>query len=206
MKRILTSPALIGLATLLGACGFQLRGLGDAQFALKEIDVSARNAYGPTVRELKETLENSGVKVTSNAPYHLVLVREDNQQRTVSYTGSARGAENELTNTLNYEIVGTNNLLLMANQVQVRKVYVQDENNLIGSDQEAPQLRAEMRRDLVQQMVTRLQLITPAQLDDLQAKAEAKAKAEADAMKAADEAAKSPAEPQQSPIEFPKAQ
>ena len=81
---------------------------------------------------------------------------------------------------------------------------MQDENNLIGSDQEAQQIRAEMRRDLVQQMVTRLQLITPAQLDDLQAKAEAKAKAEADAMKAADEAAKS--QPQQSPIEFPKAQ
>ncbi|PBD29603.1 hypothetical protein CLM86_00225 [Pseudomonas aeruginosa] len=97
MKRILTSAALIGMTTLLAACGFQLRGLGDAQFALKEIDVSARNAYGPTVRELKETLENSGVKVTSNAPYHLVLVREDNQQRTVSYTGSARGAEFELT-------------------------------------------------------------------------------------------------------------
>ena len=88
MKRIPTSAALIGMTTLLAACGFQLRGLGDAQFALKEIDVSARNAYGPTVRELKETLENSGVKVTSNAPYHLVLVREDNQQRTVSYTGS----------------------------------------------------------------------------------------------------------------------
>lgn len=133
MKRILTSAALIGMTTLLAACGFQLRGLGDAQFALKEIDVSARNAYGPTVRELKETLENSGVKVTSNAPYHLVLVREDNQQRTVSYTGSARGAEFELTNTINYEIVGANDLVLMSNQVQVQKVYVHDENNLIGS-------------------------------------------------------------------------
>lgn len=127
MKRILTSAALIGMTTLLAACGFQLRGLGDAQFALKEIDVSARNAYGPTVRELKETLENSGVKVTSNAPYHLVLVREDNQQRTVSYTGSARGAEFELTNTINYEIVGSNDLVLMSNQVQVQKVYVHDE-------------------------------------------------------------------------------
>ncbi|MBG6289248.1 MULTISPECIES: LPS-assembly lipoprotein LptE [Pseudomonas] len=204
MKRILTSLALIGLASVLSACGFQLRGLGDTNFALKEIDVSARNAYGETVTQLKQVLEGSGVKVVSRAPYHLILAREDVTQRSVSYTSSARSAENELTNTLSYEIRGTDNLLLLANQVQVRKVYVQDENNLIGSDQEAQQIRAEMRRDLVQQMVTRLQLITPAQLDDLQAKAEAKAKAEADAMKAADEAAKS--QPQQSPIEFPKAQ
>ena len=204
MKRILTSLALIGLASVLSACGFQLRGLGDTNCALKEIDVSARNAYGETVTQLKQVLEGSGVKVVSRAPYHLILAREDVTQRSVSYTSSARSAENELTNTLSYEIRGTDNLLLLANQVQVRKVYVQDENNLIGSDQEAQQIRAEMRRDLVQQMVTPLQLITPAQLDDLQAKAEAKAKAEADAMKAADEAAKS--QPQQSPIEFPKAQ
>lgn len=204
MKRILTSLALIGLASVLSACGFQLRGLGDTNFALKEIDVSARNAYGDTVKQLKQVLEGSGVKVVSRAPYHLILAREDMTQRSVSYTSSARSAENELTNTLSYEIRGSDNLLLLANQVQVRKVYVQDENNLIGSDQEAQQIRNEMRRDLVQQMVTRLQLITPAQLDDLQAKAEAKAKAEADAMKAADEARK--AEPQQSPIEFPKAQ
>jgi LPS-assembly lipoprotein len=204
MKRILTSLALIGLASVLSACGFQLRGLGDTNFALKEIDVSARNAYGETVTQLKQVLEGSGVKVVSRAPYHLILAREDVTSRSVSYTSSARSAENELTNTLSYEIRGSDNLLLLANQVQVRKVYVQDENNLIGSDQEAQQIRNEMRRDLVQQMVTRLQLITPAQLDDLQAKAEAKAKAEADAMKAADEAAKS--QPQQSPIEFPKAQ
>ncbi|MFV3333949.1 LPS assembly lipoprotein LptE [Pseudomonas sp. NY15437] len=204
MKRILTSLALIGLASVLSACGFQLRGLGDTNFALKEIDVSARNAYGETVTQLKQVLEGSGVKVVSRAPYHLILAREETTSRSVSYTSSARSAENELTNTLSYEIRGSDNLLLLANQVQVRKVYVQDENNLIGSDQEAQQIRNEMRRDLVQQMVTRLQLITPAQLDDLQAKAEAKAKAEAEALKAADEAAKS--QPQQSPIEFPKAQ
>ena len=66
MKRIPTSAALIGMTTLLAACGFQLRGLGDA-CALKK-STCPRNAYGPTVRELKETLENSGVKVTSNAP------------------------------------------------------------------------------------------------------------------------------------------
>lgn len=204
MKRILTSLALIGLASVLTACGFHLRGMGDTNFALKEVDLTARNAYGETVKQLQQVLEGSGVKVISRAPYHVILAKEDVTQRTVSYTSSARSAENQLTNTLDYEIRGTDNLLLMNGQVQVRKVYVQDENNLIGSDQEAAQIREEMRRDLVQQMAMRLQMITPAQLDDLERKAEAKAKAEADALKAADEAAK--AQPQQSPIEFKKAE
>ncbi|MDF3931256.1 LPS assembly lipoprotein LptE [Pseudomonas citronellolis] len=208
MKRILTSIALIGLTTVLAACGFQLRGLGDTNFALKEIDLSARNAYGDTVKELQRLLENSGVKVTKSAPYHLFLAREDETQRTASYTGSARSAEYELTNTVNYEIRGTDNLLLLADKVEVQKVYLHDENNLTGSDQEAGQLRKEMRRDLVQQLSLRLQMLTPARLADLQQKAEAKAKAEADALKAADEAARQQEQqqPQQSPIELPKAQ
>ncbi|WP_033937180.1 LPS assembly lipoprotein LptE, partial [Pseudomonas aeruginosa] len=114
-------------------------------------------------------------------------------------------AEFELTNTINYEIVGANDLVLMSNQVQVQKVYVHDENNLIGSDQEAAQLRSEMRRDLIQQLSMRLQTLTPAQLDEAQRQAEAKAKAEAEALRAADEAERQrrAAEPQQSPIEFP---
>jgi LPS-assembly lipoprotein len=201
MKRILTSIALIGLTTVLAACGFQLRGLGDTNFALKEIDLSARNAYGDTVKELQRLLESSGVKVTKNAPYHLFLAREDESQRTASYTGSARSAEYELTDTVDYEIRGSNNLLLLTDRVEVQKVYLHDENNLIGSDQEAAQLRKEMRRDLVQQLSLRLQMLTPAKLAELQKVADAKAKAEADALKAADEAAKQ--QPQQSPIELP---
>jgi len=204
MKRILTGIALIGLTTVLAACGFHLRGLGDTNFALKEVDLSARNAYGDTVKDLQRLLENSGVKVTKGAPYHLFLAREAETQRTASYSSSARSAEYELTTTVDYEVRGADNLLLMTDKVEVQKVYLHDENNLIGSDQEAAQLRKEMRRDLVQQLALRLQMLTPARLEYLQQQAEAKAKAEADALKAADEAARQ--QPQQSPIELPKAQ
>ena len=76
-----------------------------------------------------------------------------------------------------------------------------DSNNLTGSDQEASQVRDEMRREMVQKMVLRLQLITPAQLETLQMEAEARAKAEADALEAARRAQDET--PQQSPLEIP---
>ncbi|HBX56622.1 LPS assembly lipoprotein LptE [Pseudomonas sp. UBA2684] len=198
MKRNLL---IIGLATLLSACGFQLRGTGDVQFALKELDVSARNAYGETVKLVTQVLENNDVRVFPGAPYSLVLSNEQETQRTASYTSSARSAEYELTTTLDYEIRGAKNLLLTSNQLEVQNFYVQDGNNLIGSDQEAVQLRNEMRRDLVQQLVQRLQLVTPQQLDELQQVAEAKAKAEADALEAARQ--REAAQPQQSPVQLP---
>ncbi|BAN46539.1 LPS assembly lipoprotein LptE [Metapseudomonas resinovorans] len=192
---------VLGLTVLLSACGFQLRGTGEAKFALTEMDVTARNRFGPTVTDLRQALERNGVNVHAGAPYTLVLTREDETQRTASYTTSARSAERELTQTVQFEIRGNNDLLLMGDRLSVQRYFVHDTNNLIGSDQEAAQLRQEMRQELVQQMIMRLQLITPAQLDELQQTAEARAKAEADALEAAQQAEK--AQPQQSPLQLP---
>ena len=199
MKRNLL---VLGLAALLSACGFQLRGTGDADFALTELDLTARNQYGATVKAVRQALENNNVNVHAGAPYTLVLAREDETQRTASYTQSSRSAEYELTHTLQYEIRGANDLLLMNDKLTVQKTYVFDSNNLIGSDQEAAQLRQEMRQEMVQQMVMRLHLVTPAQLDQLQQTAEAKAKAEAEALEAARQAEKTQ-QPQQSPLQLP---
>jgi LPS-assembly lipoprotein len=200
MKRNLL---VIGLAALLSACGFQLRGTGDVQFALKELDVSARNAYGETVKELRDVLENNGVRVHAGAPYKLVLSNESENRRTASYSSGARTAEYELTLGLEYEIRGAQNLLLTGNKLEVQNYYQQDDNNLTGSDQEAAQLRNELRRELIQQLALRLQQITPAQLDQLQQTAEARAKAEAEALEAARSAREAQVAPQQSPIELP---
>jgi len=192
---------VMGLAVLLSACGFQLRGTGTSELTIKELDLSARDAYGETVTQLRQVLENSGVKIYAGAPYKLILVNEAETQRSASYTGSARSAEYEMTNTLNYEIHGHNNLTLLADKLQVQKVYVHDGNNLMGSDQEASQIRKEMRSQLVQNMVLRLQLLTPDQLDQMQQTADAKAKAEADALEAAQKLQDET--PQQSPIQIP---
>lgn len=192
---------VMGLAVLLSACGFQLRGTGTTQLTFKELDVSARDAYGPTVAQLTQLLKNSGVNVHQGAEYKLVLASENEAQRAVSYTGAARSAEYELTETVNYEIRGSRGLLLKEDKVQVQKIYVQDSNNLMGSDQEANQIRSEMRSQLVQNLVQRLQLLTPEQLAALQQTAEAKAKAEADALEAAQKIENET--PRQSPIEIP---
>jgi len=192
---------VMGLAVLLSACGFQLRGTGNSEIALKELDLSARNAYGETVTLLHRVLEGSGMKIYTGAPIKLILVSEVETQRTASYSGSARSAEYQLTTTLNYEVHGDKDRLLTSDKAVVEKIYVHDGNNLIGSDQEAAQTRQEMRGELVQLMVARLQLLTPARLEMLQKQADDVAKAEADALEAAKKIQDET--PQQSPVEIP---
>lgn len=192
---------VMGLAVLLSACGFQLRGTGTTELAIKELDLSARDAYGETVTQLRQVLQSSGVKVYAGAPYKLTLTDEQESQRSLSYAGSGRSAEYELTNVLNYEIQGHDKLSLLSDKLQVQKVFLHDGNNLTGSDQEAAEARKEMRRDLVQRMMLRLQQLSPAQLDQLQQTADAKAKAEAAALEAAQKAEAQT--PRQSPVELP---
>ncbi|MDR0278357.1 MAG: LPS assembly lipoprotein LptE [Paucimonas sp.] len=192
---------VMGLAVMLSACGFHLRGTGTNELAIKELDLSARNAYGETVTQLRDVLKSNGVNVHAGAPYKLVLTNEAETQRAASYAGSGRSVEYELQTQLFYDIQGSNNTVLMSDKLEVQKIYVHDGNNITGSGQEATQLRKEMRRDLVQKMVLRLQLLNPAQLDELQAKADDRARAEAAALEAAQRA--QDAQPQQSPLEIP---
>ncbi|MBC3421079.1 MULTISPECIES: LPS assembly lipoprotein LptE [unclassified Pseudomonas] len=192
---------VIGLAVVLSACGFQLRGTGTNEIALKELDLSARNAYGETVTQLRQTLQNSGVKVQAGAPYKLVLTNEQDSQRAATYSGGSRSAEYELTTVLNYEVQGQNDAVLLTDKLEVRKIYVYDGNNITGSTQEATQVRQEMRRDLVQSMMGRLQQLTPEHLAHLQRKADERARAEAEALKEAQRIQDNT--PQQSPLEVP---
>ena len=192
---------VMGLAVLLSACGFQLRGTGTNELSLKELDVSARNAYGETVTQLRQTLENSGVHVYNGATYKLILTDERETQRNISYASAGRASDVELNTALMFEIQGRDQLPLMGDKIQVQKVVSHDGNNLVGSDSETIQVRKEMRRELVKRMILRLQLLTPVQLEALQQAADNKAKADADALKAAKEYEDNT--PKQSPVEVP---
>ena len=192
---------VMGLAVLLSACGFQLRGNGTNDLAIKELDVSARNAYGETVTQLRQVLENSGVHVYTGATYKLFLVDERETQRNLSYASAGRASDVELSTELSFQIQGRDHLPLMGDKIQVQKVVSHDGNNLVGSDSEIVQVRKEMRRELVQRMILRLQLLTPVQLEALQQQADNKAKADADALKAAKEYEDNT--PKQSPVEVP---
>ena len=144
---------VMGLAVLLSACGFQLRGTGTNELAIKELDLSARNAYGEVVTQLRQVLESSGVKVYSGAPYKLVLTDEQESQRILSYAGAGRTGEYQVSTVLSYDIRGESNLTLLSDKLEVQKIFIHDGSNLVGSDQEANDARKETRRELVLSLI-----------------------------------------------------
>jgi len=141
------------------------------------------------------------VHVYTGATYKLFLADEKETQRNLSYASAGRASDIELSTSLVFEMQGRDHLPLMGDKIEVQKVVSHDGNNLVGSDSEMTQVRKEMRRELVQRVMLRLQQLTPEKLELLQQTADNKAKADADALKAAQEYENNT--PKQSPVEVP---
>lgn len=199
LKRSLT---VLGLAFLLTACGFNLRGTGTTQMALTELDFAARDAFSTLSKQVKESLLHNKVSVSSSAPFTLYLGLEENSKRTASFTAGTRSAEYTLTSAVSYELRSGNLPALLKDSVEVQRTYAHNQDNVTGSGQEEALLREEMRRDLVMQLMMRLQAVTPAQLQDLQQQTQRRQDAEIQAREAAIRAQQFD-EPQQSPISLP---
>lgn len=199
LKRSIT---VLGLAFLMTACGFHLRGTGTTQMALNELNFEARDALSPLGKLVKENLTNNKVQVSSGAPFTLYVGPEETTQRTASFTAGTRSAEYTLTTAISYELRSDNLPALLQDRIEVQRTYAHNQNNVTGSGQEQALLREEMRRDLVMQLMMRLQAVTPAQLESLKEQAQRKAQAEAEAREAAIRAQQFD-EPQQSPISLP---
>lgn len=167
LKRSIT---VLGLAFLMTACGFHLRGTGSTQMALTELNFAARDALSPLSKDVKQSLINNKVTISSSAPFTLYLGLEEDSRRTASFTAGTRSAEYTLTTALNYELRSGNLPALIQDSVAVQRSYAYNQNNVTGSGQEEALLRQEMRRELVMQLMMRLQAITPTQLDSLKAK------------------------------------
>ena len=199
LKRSIT---VLGLAFLMTACGFHLRGTGTTQMALNELNFTARDELSPLGKMVKESLVNNKVQVSSSAPFTLYVGPEETTQRTASFTAGTRSAEYTLTTAVSYELRSGKLPTLLQDRIEVQRTYAHNQNNVTGSGQEESLLREEMRRDLVMQLMMRLQAVTPTQLEALKEQAQRKAQAEADAREAAIRAQQFD-EPQQSPISLP---
>ncbi len=163
--RYMLSCALLSAGLLLSSCGFHLRGTGVDSVQLEQLNVSARNSYGPFYQSVLEALQANGVDVRSSAPYHLELIDEQTSQRAATYSNRSTPAEYELTSQLTFQISDRlGRPLIGPETLEVQRILVNDKDNLIGTSEEQQLLRKEMREDLTRQLMFRLSSITTNEL------------------------------------------
>lgn len=148
------------LLSLVSGCGFHLRGSQGLDPGVERIHVSGTNNYGDFVRELKLSLEQRDTAVVTDreeAPFSLRVLGENTTRRAVATTSDITVSEYELRMTVEFELLNADGQrLIEPMELVAERIYVFDRQSLAGSSEEEDLLKEEMRRDLVRQLIQRI--------------------------------------------------
>lgn len=149
---------------VLQACGFHLRGMGDGEAnQIKSFSLSAVDQYGDLAQLLINRLETSGIELVTNgqgeqiADVHLFMSGERFSRRAASTTGDISVAEYEIR--LEADVLFSSGPEAEESLPQItifeERTYSFDGSSLVGSGEEEGVLKAEMRRNLVEEIIRR---------------------------------------------------
>ena len=153
---------------VLSACGFHLRGAGKFEMppALSVLQVKAEGSQlgnNPLLTGMKDALRaqtNVLIEDSGDAP-RLLLYGEQSESQVLSVTAVGKVDEYLLKYEVSFRLVDKSNKLLSTPQtVKVRRDHPFDRSNVLAKEREEQELRREMQRDAVQQILRRLSRLT----------------------------------------------
>jgi LPS-assembly lipoprotein len=169
IPRLILILALLGL---LGSCGFRLRGDIEVPPVLKNVNISGIAEFAELHQELKRVLQRSGSEVTAKreqAKSVINITGEEMKKRVLSVDTQGRAAEYELNYQFSFTVIdnaGTqsenqeqpvaNKILVPSQKISLTRDFRFDPNNVLATDAEEKQIRLEMVRFAVRQMMRRI--------------------------------------------------
>ncbi|MAT66125.1 MAG: hypothetical protein CMN57_10835 [Gammaproteobacteria bacterium] len=159
----LSIVSLLLLALTLTACGFQLRGQVNLPPEMARTHVQGLNEYSDLGRDLRRLLEGSGVQVvdsTEGASAILDIITNQASRRVLSVQAGGKVQEYELIQRLVFSVRTTDGrLLLEPQELELTREYLYDRFDPLASGSQEGEIRAEMRRDITQLLMLRLQAL-----------------------------------------------
>ena len=169
---MLQKIALIGLAMMLAACGWQLRDAQVVPQSIGSLHIATQLADRDFVSELARALDVYGVEVVSSAAaadYSVVIVDFRQNRFVGTLNASGRVAEYQLNEDVDFLIANaTGTPLTNLFTASVERSYEVEERDILSSENEEQLIKREMRQEIVRQMLNRLKVL-PAQSDTAEA-------------------------------------
>ncbi|MBE9562551.1 MAG: hypothetical protein IMF12_06785 [Proteobacteria bacterium] len=149
------------LILIFNGCGFHLRGAADFDISFVYVKSNSSNKIADEIRRL---LTEQGVKVVANpnAAQAIVYLSNETIDRRVLTVSSVSGKQEEFE--LNYRVVievrkPDDTILLAKQNISLLRDYMFDEKAVLAMWSEDEILRKEMFRDVVSQIMRRLQTL-----------------------------------------------
>jgi len=150
-------------ALVVSGCGFALRGAVDLPPALQTLQLESTDGNSDIVRDMRRALEVSDITVVSQARpgiYRLGIGNERVVERVLSVNSNARAGEYELSLSVPFQLRNGETFLIGPETLSIEKVYLADPNSAVAKAEERELIEEEMRRELVNQIMRRLQALS----------------------------------------------
>lgn len=151
---------LLILVSALSACGFALREEVDLPQALQRVRIDTPDRYSPLARELEAALERAGASVVADAAGVAVVRIPVDAMATepLSVSDAARVQEFLVRYRVELEVVdAAGTVLVPLAPIELTRDYSYDETQALGAAAEEELLRKELRREMVQQVLRRIE-------------------------------------------------
>lgn len=160
MIRLMVAMMLLGS---LAACGFALRGSVDLP-GLEPLYVQNFENGTPIQREVLRVLVDNKIELANELAaggYNLLVGNENSSERALSVNANARAGEYEISMSVQFQLRRGADAVMDPQTPAISKVYLADPENAIAKNEEAEIIRTEMRRELGQLILRRLQALQP---------------------------------------------
>jgi len=165
---ILTRSLIWGLTcglvvTLLSACGWQLRGSLALDNRIDRLLVQTEDRYSLMDQALRQRLEDSGVALAENqasASHILEVTRENRQTRIAGVGADALASAFEITLSTTFDLTLADGTPLGRNLTSsITRSFNASASSAGSGSREEELILEEMRRELAQQMLRRMQAL-----------------------------------------------
>ena len=157
MKRIL----LVAFCSVLGACGFQLRGQASLPFETIYISFPVGHPIGTDLKRLIKAGTNTRVvDKAKGAQTTLEIISVVNDKQIMSVSGGGRVREFELRYRVSFRLFDAKGVdLIPTNEIALRRILPYTDAQVVAKEGEEAMLVKEMQTDSAQQILRRLEAV-----------------------------------------------
>jgi len=164
-SEVLRGTLVAGLAMLVAACGFEVRGTPRLPPQLQPTYIQADDRYSPFFRELNTRLRQSGVRVideVTDARAVILVLSDETGRRLLSVSPRNVPTEYEVYYRVRFSVRIDGKEAVPVERLALTRDVTYDANLVLAKAGEEQVLREALARDLVSLVTRRLSTIPPA--------------------------------------------
>jgi LPS-assembly lipoprotein len=155
MRRGFLLTVILPLAALLAGCGFQLRGTANLPF--NSIRITLQSPFGLELARTIASGSNAKVVERGEAQADFNLLGEQREKAVLSLDTNGQVREYQLRYRVSFNVTGPNGAVYIPTNTLILRRTLTFNNQVLAKAAEEEMLYTDMRSDMVQQILRRMQ-------------------------------------------------